>query len=291
MSLEARWWRYTETNAAGEREVQCGLCFHSCRLSAGVSGLCGIRTFDGEVLRSPCLGRFVSAAVDPVEKKPLYHWKPGSMIFSLGSVGCNMRCPFCQNHAIAQPAKPLETTEITPGDLIRRVKALDLSAVAYTYNEPSLQAEYIVAAAPLLREEGIESVLVSNGMYADAPADELSACIAAANIDIKTFDEAIYKRMGGSLGMVKRNVERMAAAGVHVELANLVVPGISDSRDDFAAMVEWIAGLSKNIPLHISRYFPSHRYNAPPTDINLMKDFVKLAGQRLSFVHLGNVRS
>lgn len=203
-----------------------------------------------------------------------------------------MRCPFCQNHSIAHPAGGpgrVRLTALSPAELVGEVKGASLAAVAYTYNEPTLQAEYILQAAPLLKAEGIATVLVTNGMFSPEAAADLAPFVDAANIDVKTFDAAAYSAMGGSLDTVRANVEYFVRAGVHVELTNLVVPGVSDSRDDFAEMVGWIAGLSPDIPLHISRYFPAYRYDAPPTDVALMRSFSALAEQKLKRVHLGNV--
>ncbi|MDR1621228.1 MAG: radical SAM protein [Synergistaceae bacterium] len=292
MTNTARWWKREKDGA------RCGLCFHRCFIPPGSVGYCEVREWDGDVFSSPCLGRFSSCAVDPIEKKPLYHWRPGSYIFSLGSVGCNMRCPFCQNHRIAQPAggaqsaqnaRKMSLTPMSPLELVRSVKREGLSAVAYTYNEPTLQAEYILQAAPLLKEAGIASVLVTNGMFSAEARDELAPWVGAANVDVKTFDPVKYTALGGSLDVVKENVASWVRAGVHVELTNLVVPGISDSREDFTRMVDWVAEISPAVPLHISRYFPAHKYAAPPTSVGLMKAFEALAGRRLTHVHLGNV--
>jgi pyruvate formate lyase activating enzyme len=243
-------------------------------------------------LQSPYLGRFSSCAIDPIEKKPLRHWRPGSQIFSLGGGGCNMRCPFCQNHSISSPAGgvgKLPLTALSPEELVLRVREERLSSVAWTYNEPTLQAEYILRAAPLLRESGIAAVLVTNGMWGPEVGKAFAAEIDAANVDVKTFDAAKYASMGGSLDVAETNVESLVKAGVHVELTCLVVPGKSDDCEDFERMRDWIAGIDANIPLHISRYFPAYRYSAPPTDIALMKRFESIARQKLTHVHLGNV--
>ncbi|MCL2010290.1 MAG: radical SAM protein [Synergistaceae bacterium] len=282
--MNARWYAM-EGGAA-----KCRLCFHGCLVPEGGTGYCGARGWNGGFFASPYLGRFSSCAVDPIEKKPLYHWRAGSSIFSLGSLGCNMRCPFCQNHAIAQPANmktPL--TEIPPEELVRHVQSFGLPAVAYTYNEPALQAEYILEAAPLLKNDGIASVIVTNGMFSREALNDLLPWIDAANVDVKTFDSGKYADMGGSLDTVRENVESMTRAGVHVELTNLIVPGISDSPEDFERMTDWIASISPDIPLHISRYFPAHRCPAPPTDIGLMRGFQASARRKLKSVHLGNV--
>ena len=285
MNIPARWWQ-----KEGQK-TRCTLCFHHCLLGDGERGICGVRTAAEGKIISPLLGQFSSCAVDPIEKKPLCHWRPGSFILSLGSIGCNMHCPFCQNHAIAQPgdAEKIPLAEITPQALVQKTKQLKLNAVAYTYNEPTLQAEYILEAAPLLKKENIATVLVTNGMFSSQVLTDLIPSIDAANVDIKTFDPAAYASLGGSLDTVKRNVTQLLDAGVHVELTHLVVPAISDSVRDFEDMIEWIAGLSADIPLHISRYFPAYRHTAPPTDIALIKEFCTIARRRLSRVHAGNV--
>lgn len=261
-------------------------------MEAGGAGLCGVRSFEGGALASPCLGKFSSCAVDPIEKKPLRHWRPGTWIYSLGSVGCNAFCPFCQNHRIAHPDAPIPLTPIAPEDLRDSVLRAGLKAVAYTYNEPTLQAEYILTASPILREAGIATAMVTNGLFSETAhgvRDELARAVDAMNVDVKTFDANAYARLGGSLDIVRSNVAFMLSRGVHVEITNLIVPGVSDDFDDFTAMVDWIAGLSRDIPLHISRYFPAWRYAAPPTDVGLMENFYNHAASKLAYVYLGNV--
>lgn len=287
--VEPRFWRFE--GLEGTREIfRCELCFHRCRIPAGTRGYCGVRGADASGFISPFLGRFISGAVDPVEKKPLYHWRPGSLIFSLGGLGCTMRCPFCQNHSIAQPRSlAAPPAELPVEALLDEVRSLKLSAVAYTYNEPTLQAEYILAAAPVLRGAGVATVMVTNGLFSDSPAEELTPWLEAANIDVKTFNSEAYAAMGGSLEAVKNNVARLVRAGVHVELTTLVVPGLSDDQDEFVTLTDWIAGLSPQIPFHISRYFPAHKYAAPPTDPDLLRRLRGIAEARLDHVHLGNM--
>lgn len=280
-----RWWSLEADKA------HCLLCHHDCKIDAGKNGWCGARGFDGQNLHSAYLGRFCSIAIDPIEKKPLYHWRPGSAILSLGSLGCTMRCMFCQNHSIAQPDQGHlpGLTPVPVSELTRKARQLGLEAVAYTYNEPALQAEYITAAAPLLRENGIATVLVSNGMYSETLLADLAPAIDAANIDIKTFNTATYKKLGGSLSVVKRTVAALLEQNVHLECTTLAVPGISDDPDEFAEEINWLAALSPDIPLHISRYRPAHKYSAPPTDIDLLERFADMAKARLRHVHIGNV--
>ncbi len=291
--LSPRWW---QAEAAPKDHDQgtvyhCGLCFHQCRIPAGGWGYCGARGVDESGFISPCLGHFSSCAVDPIEKKPLFHWRPGTRIFSLGSLGCTMHCPFCQNHGIARPdenSRP-EMIWLSPEDLRAKVGRMGLLSVAYTYNEPILQAEYILAAAPGLKELGIATVLVTNGMFSPEALADLIPVIDAANVDLKTFNPLMYAKLGGSLEAVKSTVAHLCKAGIHVELTTLVVPGISDDPDEFIALADWVASVSPDIPLHISRYFPAHQYTAPPTDLVLLRRFQELAKARLRHVHLGNV--
>ena len=280
--------------AAAADAARCELCFHACLIPAGKAGYCRVRTYDGQTLRSPYLGKFCSMAVDPIEKKPLHHWRPGTFIYSLGSLGCNMRCPFCQNHSIAQPdfAAPNRLprlAEIPPQALVAKVRELGLDSVAYTYNEPALQAEYIIATAPLLKEAGIATVLVSNGMYSKALLRDLAPWVDAANIDLKCFNAKIYAGMGGSLETAMAAVPFLLQAGTHVELTNLVVPGLTDSPEEFTAMADWIASISPDIPLHISRYFPANKYRQPPTPLPLLQSFAAIAKAKLRHVRVGNV--
>ena len=289
--MEASWWQTTVQS--GESAVVCDLCPHACIITEGRSGYCKARSNAGGRLVSPYLGRFTSIAVDPIEKKPLYHWRPGTQILSLGSIGCTMRCPFCQNCGIAQPSesslKRLPLKEISIQALAVKCRELGSKAVAYTYNEPALQAEYIIAATPVLREAGIATVLVSNGMYSESLLRDLASVVDAANIDIKSFNANVYNKMGGSLDTVKRTVAGLLEAGAHVEATTLVVPGISDSPEEFVQETVWLAGISPDIPLHISRYRPAHKYDAPPTDIELLQRFAMMAQLRLKHVHIGNV--
>ncbi|MDR3255696.1 MAG: radical SAM protein [Synergistaceae bacterium] len=289
--IEPRWWSVSP-NDTGDSVAVCSLCFRNCAIGMGREGLCGTRRFTGAGFESPLLGKFSSTAIDPIEKKPLYHWRPGTKILSLGSLGCNFFCPFCQNHSIAHPHGERELQEIPPAILLETAKRYGLSSVAYTYNEPSLQAEYILAAAPLLRKNGVSSVMVTNGAFSEVVRDELAFCVEAMNIDVKTFNDAGYEKLGLSRDAMKAvtsNVEALVSASVHVEITNLVVPEISDNESDFSDMVDWIADISPAIPLHISRYFPAYRYQAPTTDVKLMKKFLATAEKKLKHVHLGNV--
>ena len=281
----ARWWK---RNSDGT--VSCFLCFRGCKIKDGSFGACGVRFNESGVLNSPYLGKFCACAVDPIEKKPLYHWRPHTFIYSLGSLGCTMNCPFCQNHRIARPEKLIPLTqEITPYELVKNVKSLGLDSVAFTYNEPTLQAEYICDFAPLLHENGIAIVLVTNGAMSKEAASEIISCTDAANIDIKAFSDEAYKILGGNLETVKNNIKAFIQAGIHTELTHLVVPSINDNIDSFKEMVDWIAGISRDIPLHVSRYFPARNYHEPPTNLEILYSMASIAKRKLKHVHLGNI--
>lgn len=287
--IAPRWWSGQE----GDR-VHCALCFRGCILPPGAAGFCGVRANRDGALVSPWLGRFCSRAVDPVEKKPLARWRAGTLIYSLGSAGCTMACPFCQNHGIAHPERPealfQRTIGLTPEALVQEVRSLGLPSVAFTYNEPTLQAEYILEAAPLLQESGIAVVLVTNGAMDPQVAAELLTWMDAANVDLKAFGAERYRRLGGSLDIVKANIAAWVRGGVHVELTHLVVPGIVDPGEEFDAMTDWIASLSPSLTLHLSRCFPAWRHTAPPTDTELLYAMADRARGNLRHVLLGNVR-
>ena len=289
--IKARWWRKN-----GDI-ISCNLCFRKCNIMQGCSGKCGVRFNENGSLVSPFLGKFCAFAIDPVEKKPLYHWNSGSFIYSIGSVGCTMDCPFCQNHHIAFPARNLyESTsripELEVHELVMNVKESELNSVAFTYNEPTLQAEYICEAVPVLHEAGISVALVTNGAMSHEAAADILSCLDendVANIDIKAFSKENYNKLGGDLETVKGNIESFISAGIHVELTNLVVTGLNDNPEEFSAMTDWIASISDKIPLHVTRYFPKRNYHEAPTSIEILKSFASIAKKKLKYVHIGNV--
>jgi pyruvate formate lyase activating enzyme len=208
-----------------------------------------------------------------------------------------MDCPFCQNHHIAFPTrdlydKTIETPELSAHKLIMNINALGLNSVAFTYNEPTLQAEYICEVAPALHEAGISVALVTNGTMSHEAVADLLSCLDktdAANIDIKAFNHEIYKKLGGNLDIVKGNIKAFIAAGIHVELTNLVVTGLNDKVEEFTAMIDWIVSVSSEIPLHVTRYFPARNYHERPTSIETLYSFASIAKKKLKYVHIGNV--
>lgn len=274
----------------GEGEVKCLLCPRECRLKEGATGVCRTRRNVGGRLVYLYYGACSSIALDPIEKKPLYHFHPGSTILSLGSLGCNLKCSFCQNWEIAQ--SETETEELTPEEvagLARERAGEGCVGVAYTYNEPLVGFEFVVDAARAVRRAGLKNVLVTNGEINPEPLEELLPYIDALNIDVKGFTEEFYRELcRGQLAPVLRTVE-LAAARAHVELTNLLIPTWNDSPAEIGALVEWVAErLGEDVPLHFSRYFPQYRLDLPPTSLETLQTAAALARRRLHYVYVGN---
>ena len=271
---------------------RCELCFHRCALEEGQTGLCRARINRGGTILPLNYGKVTSLALDPIEKKPLRRFHSGSMILSVGSFGCNLRCPFCQNHEISMAGEgELDTEELLPNDLAalaERLRPRGNIGVAYTYNEPLIGYEYVRDCAVAVRARGMVNVLVSNGTVEEAPWRELLPLIDAANIDLKGFTEGWYRRLGGDLETVKRNIV-LAAERCHVEVTTLLVPGENDSEAEISALSRWLSGIDPDIPLHLSRFFPRYRMtDRPPTDVNAVYRLAEAARESLRWVYTGN---
>lgn len=277
-----------------EAVAACSLCPHHCKLADGQTGLCAARTNIGGTVVCTNGGKLVSIALDPIEKKPLYHFHPGSVILSVGSYGCNLLCPFCQNHEISRAkAGELRAEDVPPA----RLAALATDArerygsigVAFTYNEPLVSYEYVIDCAHLLHEKNLAVVLVTNGQICDAPLQKLLPHVDAMNIDLKGFTQAFYDWIGGDLLTTKNTIDRAVRAGVHVEVTTLVIPGRNDDEKEMDAEAQWLASISSEIPLHLSRYFPRYRCDIPMTPMETLRQLERIAKTYLKHVHLGNV--
>ncbi|MBP2651519.1 MAG: pflA 2 [Firmicutes bacterium] len=272
--------------------VVCQLCPRECIINEGKNGFCRVRSNTAGVLYANNYGSCTACSLDPIEKKPLYHFYPGSYILSLGSWGCNFTCQFCQNWHIAQ--KTPETVEMSPREATSKaVKATKIDnrniGLAYTYSEPSVWYEYVLATAKLLKAEGLKNVLITNGFINKEPLLELLPFIDAVNIDVKAFNDDYYRNIcGGQLSDVKKTVE-LAINLAHVEVTCLVVPGGNDDLEELAALTKWLAELNKDIPLHFSRYFPNYKMTNPPTPVTTLEAAYRVARQKLNYVYLGNV--
>ena len=273
--------------------ISCALCPHHCRLRVGETGRCRARAHIDGAIQSLNYGRFTAIALDPIEKKPLSHFHPGSFILSVGSFGCNLACPFCQNAAIAMADACTKTEDIAPTRLAALAKELSCRppgniGIAFTYNEPLLSFDYILDTAPLMHAAGLKVVLVTNGTICPRPRARLLPHIDAMNIDLKGWQEAFYRRLGGDLETVKETIAHAVSCGVHVEVTTLIIPGQNDSAADMDAEARWLSALSPDIPLHISRYFPCHNETAPPTPIASIDRLTAIARRHLKYVHRGN---
>ena len=277
----------------------CWLCPNRCHLADGQTGFCRARQNQGGIIRSLNYGLLTSAALDPIEKKPLYHFHPGSHILSLGSFGCNLRCPFCQNYTISQAGpdgfagQRLPLDRVTPKEIVAAAQRLEETSgnigVAFTYNEPLVGYEFVYDTARLLKEVGLATVLVTNGQIEKDSWLHLLPYIDAVNIDLKGFTQAFYDWIGGDLETTKAAIAMAAEEGVQVEVTTLVIPGKNDSAAKMAAEAEWLAGISAELPLHLSRYFPRYQSKIPMTPVETLQSLKHVAEARLRFVHLGNI--
>lgn len=270
---------------------RCRLCPRRCRILPSQRGWCRTRWNDHGTLKALTYGLVTSAALDPIEKKPLAYFHPGAVILSLGSWGCNMNCAFCQNFEISQ--KEPESRKVSPDDLLRLARALTAEGnigVAWTYNEPALSFEFIHDTAPLIKEAGLVNVMVSNGFISKEALEVLLPLIDAWNIDLKGWHPDFYKTIcGAARNPVLETIQRAHEVS-HVELTNLVIPKENDDPQCFEDMARWIASLSPAIPLHITRFFPRWRMmNRPPTPVSTLVSLGEIARKYLNHVKIGNV--
>ncbi|MGH4123982.1 MAG: AmmeMemoRadiSam system radical SAM enzyme [Clostridium sp.] len=270
--------------------IRCKLCPHNCLIANGDYGKCNVRTNKEGVLYTVNYGEITSIARDHIEKKPLYHFKPGSNILSLGSFGCNFSCGFCQNHSISQGRASSEY--IPPEKLVEICKSLEGNmGVAFTYNEPSIWYEYVYDASRLLKEsiEDINIVLVTNGYIKEEPLKMLLPYVDAMNIDLKAFNNKYYKDICGGTVTPVMDTIRIASKECHVEVTTLLVNGENDSAKEIEGIAGFIASLNKDVPLHLSKYFPSYKMKNPATEIEVMLKDIGIAKKHLNYVYIGNV--
>jgi pyruvate formate lyase activating enzyme len=283
-------------------KISCILCPHSCLIPVGANGKCKVRTNREGKLYTINYGEMTSAARDPIEKKPLEYFRPGSFILSVGSFGCNFRCGFCQNYNISQYSEAPDLnskdtfrpeTEFVPKEkLVETILSTKNNiGIAFTYNEPSIWYEYVYDCSRLLKEKDEKAcvVLVTNGYISEEPLRELLPYTDAMNIDLKSFSSKYYKDLcGGSLKPVQKTIEA-AAKVCHVEITTLLVSGENDSLEEVDEIARYLSGINRDIPLHLSRYFPRYKHQSAPTDISFMKKAEETAKKHLNRVVLGNI--
>ncbi len=266
--------------------TRCELCPHECAIPPGGEGICWARKNEDGTLYAQNYGRTTSLAADPIEKKPLFHFKPGTQILSVSPNGCNMRCPYCQNYTIS--FKKAVTRTITPEELVSLAKEYNTSSIAFTYAEPIIWFEFIKDTSKLVKEEGIDLVMVTNGLISEKPLNELLEIISAMNVDLKSMNAEYYRKvLKGNLAATKRTIEK-ASRKIHVEVTNLLIPGDNDS--DIEELSRYLASIDKTIPLHISRYFPHNDYNKPPTPMETLEEAYRIANKYLYYVYIGNAQ-
>lgn len=285
----ARFW-----SPRDDRRVTCGLCPRACVIPDGARGWCGVRANDGGTLFSEVYGRPAAVHVDPIEKKPLNHFLPGSRTFSIGTVGCNLDCAWCQNCSLSRgDPETSPSVELAPERAVSLARNHDCASIAFTYNEPTVFAEYVEDVADMAHAAGLLAIAVTNGYIAADAGREVFSHIDAANVDLKAFRDDRYRRhTGGSLKPVLDSLVRMKALGVWIEVTTLLVPGINDDPDDLAAEAAWLRDqLGPDTPLHLSAFHPDHRMldraRTPTSTLHRAREIASDAGLR--FVYLGNV--
>ncbi len=281
MKIEAKY--YTKH----KNYTECQLCPHYCKIMPGKLGLCRGRKNEDGKLWAINYGKTTSIALDPIEKKPLYHFYPGSQILSIAPNNCNMRCPFCQNWEISQGE--VKTEFISPEILIKIFKEHSSTGIAYTYTEPLVWFEYLLDAGELIHKEGGKNVLVTNGLINEKPFLDLIPLIDAMNIDLKTMKQEVYaKVLSGNLDTVKRTIE-IAYKHCHIEITNLLVTGLNDRKINIDKLIDYVASIDKNIPIHFSRYYPNYKYDKSPTPVKKLEYAYEKAKEKMNYVYLGNV--
>ncbi len=275
-------------------KVQCLLCPHNCLIGDGKTGICKVRKNNEGAIVLLTYGVISGYALDPIEKKPLYHFYPGTNILSLGSYGCNMRCDFCQNYNISQRTAAGFTTKTEPEKIIKDAQsALHNIGIAFTYNEPVIWFEFIRDVALKARKKGLRTVMVSNGYVNKEPLEEIISFTDAFNIDLKAFNNDFYRKLtGADIEPVKNSLRQIAKSGKHLEITTLIIPGHNDDENEMAMQTEWIAGeLGKDIPFHLSRYFPMYKREDPATPHATLMKLAETASKSLTYVYVGNMVS
>ena len=281
----ARYWHQEP-----EGGICCDLCPHRCHIPDERTGRCRVRRVADGQLWAWGYGQLSSMQMDPIEKKPLYHFHPGTQILSVGGWGCNFSCVFCQNWSISQKTMAGGHV-ISPEHVVEEARRHTSVGVAYTYNEPIINVEYVIETAVRARAAGLTNVLVTNGFVNSDPAADLLDVIDAVNVDLKSMDDTFYrKECGGRVEPVKAFCRQAVEAGCHVEITNLVIPGLNDADEQVARLAGWIAEtLGRSVPMHLSAYRPMYKMHVPPTPAATLVRAHALCRERLDYVYLGNV--
>jgi len=279
-----------------DKRIQCLLCPHYCVIAEGHRGNCLVRLNRAGELYTEVDEKYSGVHLDPIEKKPLYHFFPGSTILSVGTKGCNLKCKYCQNHMISQclPGDFPHMVDLPYSSILNLAQGYhNCIGVAYTYNEPVVFFETVLALARRVQGKGMKNVMVTNGYVNEEPLEKLLEVIDAFNVDLKAFNNDFYKRYThGTLEPVLKTIKSIGRSGRHMELTNLVIPGLNSDKQEFEEMVRWISSeLGNDMVLHISRYFPAFQMSIDPTPIAMLMDLYEIARKYLNYVYVGNVTS
>lgn len=273
-----------------DKKVQCIVCNHRCIIWEGKKGICGVRENIKGKLYLLVYGLVVSENIDPIEKKPLYHFLPKTKTYSIGTVGCNFKCDFCQNYEISQ-LKQIIGKEITPEDVVERAIKTGCKSISYTYNEPTIFAEFVKDTAVLAKKDGLKNILVTNGYMTKECLKFFGKDIDAMNIDLKSFSESFYNKIcKARLKYVLDTIKLAHKKGIHIEITTLIIPGENDSPKEIEKIAKFISKIDKSIPWHISRFFPMYNMNnKDKTPLDILKEAERIGKKYLNNVYLGNV--
>ncbi len=279
-----------------DKVVKCYLCAHRCRIGSGKRGICGVRENREGILYTLVYGKAISSHLDPIEKKPLFHFLPGTLSYSLATVGCNFRCHFCQNWEISQAGEIAEDTipgvVLSPETIVREALSSKCRSISYTYTEPTIFFEYAYDTAKLAREEGLKNIFVTNGYQTPETVNKMRGVIDAANVDLKSFSEEFYSKLcQAHLKPVLETIKNMYEAGIRLEVTTLLVPGENDSPEELRKIADFLAGVSVDIPWHLSRFYPHYQMpGIPPTSAETIYRAIEI-GKRagLRYLYVGNL--
>jgi pyruvate formate lyase activating enzyme len=276
--------------------VQCHLCNHHCTIKQSQHGICGVRTNIAGDLFATNYGKLVAEHVDPIEKKPLYHFLPGSLAYSIATVGCNFKCDFCQNWQISQVAEAqnlgVPTNERTPQEVIERALITNCKSISYTYTEPTIFFEFAYDCAVLAKEKGLKNNFVTNGYMTTEALEYIAPYLDAANVDLKSFRDEFYQTMcKGRLQPVLDNIKKMKELGIWVEVTTLIIPGKNDSKEELSDIATFLASVDKDIPWHISRFHPDYRVaDLKDTPKDILEEAKKIGEEKgLNYIYIGNI--
>ncbi len=279
----------------GDTRVECHLCRHRCQIADGKLGICKVRLNQGGTLYSLVYARAIASNADPIEKKPLFHFQPGSQSFSIATVGCNFNCDFCQNHSISQMVRDhgeIAGEDLPPEDVVKMAKRFGCKSISYTYTEPTIYFEYAYDSAKLATESGMKNVFVSNGFMTPEAIDTIRPYLHGINVDLKAFSKEVYRKvMKADLDGVLDSIRRLKDAGIWIEVTTLIVPTLNDDEEQLEQIAEFIADIGVEIPWHVSRFHPQYQFTSVgPTPLGIIKKALEIGRAKgLRYVYSGNV--